>query len=79
MKWNSGLSLYLQLTLFSFFAGKADKLAPGGNTLANESFNKSVASKAPKARHINGSESLSYRVNAATWQKNIGDGDVSMV
>lgn len=26
--------------VFSFFAGKADKLAPGGNTLANESFNK---------------------------------------
>ena len=38
-----------------------------------------VASKAPKARHYSGSESLDYRVKAAACQKNMGHEYVSMV
>ena len=61
-----GSSLKAELTsVFSLFAENADKLAPCGITLANESFNNSVASKAPKARHYSGSESLDYRVDVA--------------
>jgi len=58
-----GESLRAELTkVFLVSAQNAKKLAPCGNTLPNESFNNSVASKAPKARHYSGSESLVYRV-----------------
>ena len=68
-----GESLRAELTkVFLVFAQNAKKLAPCGSTLRNESFNNSVASKAPKARHYSGSESLVYRVKAAACQKNIG-------
>ena len=68
-----GESLRAELTkVFLVFAQNAKKLAPCGNTLPNKSFNNSVASKAPKARHYSGSESLVYRVKAAAGQKNIG-------
>ena len=58
-----GESLRAELTkVFLVSAQNAKKLAPCGNTLPNESFNNSVASKAPKAWHYSGSESLVYRV-----------------
>ena len=75
-----GDSLRAELNrVFTIFAQNAEKLAPCGSTLANESFNNTVASKAPKARHYSGSESLDYRVKAAACQKNMGHGYVSMV
>lgn len=58
-------------------AQNAEKLAPCGSTLANESFNNSVASKAPTACHYSGSESLDFRVKAAACQKNSGHSYVS--
>ncbi|CAC5364760.1 unnamed protein product [Mytilus coruscus] len=48
------------------------KLANLGSTQSNESFNKSVAAKAPKNRFYGGSRSLAYRVAAAVAQKNTG-------
>ena len=65
--------------VFSIFAQNAEKMASCGSTLANESFNNTVASKAPKARHYSGSESLDYREKAAACQKNMGHECVSMV
>ena len=46
--------------VFAIYAQNDEKLAPCGSTLANESFNNSVASKAPKARHYSGSESFDF-------------------
>lgn len=43
-----------------------------GSTQANESFNKTVASKAPKTKFISGSASLNSRVASAVAQKNEG-------
>lgn len=61
-----GDSLRLVLNnVFPIYAQNAEKLAPCGITLANGSFNNSVASKAPKARHYSSSESLDFRVKAA--------------
>lgn len=48
------------------------KLALLGSTQANESFNKMVATKAPKALHLSGSANLNYRVAACVAQKNNG-------
>ena len=58
--------------LFGKFIRQAPKLANLGSTQSNESFNKTVASKAPKSHHYSGSASLSYRVAASVSQKNIG-------
>ncbi|XP_068698222.1 uncharacterized protein [Montipora foliosa] len=65
--------------IFSSFAKNAEKLAPCGSTLSNESFNNTVASKAPKARHYSGSESLDFHVKAATCQKNVGHNYIPLV
>jgi hypothetical protein len=54
---NTSLKLKLE-NLFKVYADNADKLAPYGSTLTNESFNNTVASKAPKNRHYSRSESL---------------------
>lgn len=66
-------------SIFKIFSQNAGKLAPCGSSLANESFNNSVASKAPKARHYSGSESLDYHVKAAACQKNLGHSYVEKV
>lgn len=50
------------------------KLSNLGSTQANESLNKSIASKAPKHLHFSGSASLNYRVAASVAQKNLGHG-----
>jgi len=54
------------------FISSAEKLAPCGSSQANESFNRTVCSKAPKAIHYSNSESLDFRVAVAVCTKNIG-------
>lgn len=61
------------------FAQNAENMVPFGSTQANKSFNNSVVSKAPKARHYSGSESLDYRVKAAVCQNNLGHNCVATV
>ena len=65
--------------IFSSFLNNTEKLAPCGSTLSNEPFNNTVASKAPKARHYSGSESVDFRVKAATCQKNVGHNYIPLV
>ena len=49
-----------------------NKLAFLGSTQANESFNNTLISKAPKARHYSDSSSLQFRLCASVNQKNEG-------
>ena len=51
---------------------QSQKLSTMGSTQANESFNKTVASKAPKTKFYSGSASLNRRVASAVAQKNEG-------
>ena len=65
----------LQLALekvIGTYRKNAGKLASLGSTQSNESFNRIVASKAPKAGHFSGSANLNYRVAAGVAQKNEG-------
>ena len=57
--------------LLGGLADQADKLAPLASSQANDSFNNTVASKAPKTRHYGGSESQDFRVAAAVLQVRI--------
>ena len=57
----------------------ANKLAFLSSTQANESFNNTVASKAPKGRHYSDSLSLQYRLCASVGQKNEGYGYIAGV
>ncbi|CAC5408713.1 unnamed protein product [Mytilus coruscus] len=59
-------------TLFSNYITQSEKLAHLESTQGNESFNNTVASKAPKTRHYGSSGSLGYRVAASVVQKNKG-------
>ncbi|XP_071652436.1 uncharacterized protein [Temnothorax longispinosus] len=59
-------------SVFTRFANNSDKLAPCGSSQGNESFNSTVASKAPKSKYYGASESLNFRVAASVCQKNIG-------
>ncbi|XP_063446744.1 uncharacterized protein LOC134726274 [Mytilus trossulus] len=59
-------------TLFSNYITQSEKLAKLESTQGNESFNDTVASKAPKNRHYGSSGSLGYRVAASVIQKNKG-------
>lgn len=66
-------NLKVRLTeLISRYAANSAKIAPCGSSQANESLNQMIASKNPKSRHYAASESLSFRVQAAICQKNIG-------
>ena len=58
--------------IFSSFAKNAEKLAPCGSTLSNESFNNTVASKAPKARHYSGSEKSWFSCESSHMPKQCG-------
>ena len=58
--------------IFARFALNAGKLAPCASSQANESFDHTVAIKAPKSKFYAGSESLNFRVAASVSQKNIG-------
>ncbi|VDI64025.1 Hypothetical predicted protein [Mytilus galloprovincialis] len=58
--------------IFSSYAEHSNKLANLESTQGNESFNKTVASKAPKSKHYGGSGSLGYRIAASVVQKNRG-------
>ncbi|XP_063436637.1 uncharacterized protein LOC134718075, partial [Mytilus trossulus] len=58
--------------LIEKYKSKASSLRNLGSTQANESFNHSVATKAPKSKHYGGSQSLASRVSSAVLQKNEG-------
>ena len=66
-------ALQVALTkVFDSYIDRSETLAHLGSSQANESFNKTVASKAPKSQHYSGSSSLNYRVAASVAQKNLG-------
>ncbi|KAF4514002.1 UNVERIFIED_CONTAM: hypothetical protein B566_EDAN018654 [Ephemera danica] len=70
---NTQCPLYMEVKkVFVRLSNFSSQLAPCGSTQNNESFNMIVASKAPKARHYGSSASLSYRLDAAASQKNLG-------
>ena len=70
----------LRTALSSVFTNMdTNKLAFLSSTQANESFNNTVASKAPKARHYSDSSSLQYRLYASVSQKNEGYGYIADV
>ncbi|XP_062596747.1 uncharacterized protein LOC134258225 [Saccostrea cucullata] len=54
------------------YKAQSQKLSTMGSTQGNESFNKTVASKAPKTHFYGGSASLNRRVASAVAQKNDG-------
>ena len=60
--------------IFDKQAKNASKLCACGSSNTNESFNMTVAAKAPKTKHYSKSESLDFRVAAAVCQKNVGEG-----
>ena len=65
--------------LFSGYIDQKEKLSSLGSSQANESFNHTVASKAPKTKHYSSSESLSYRLHQSVLQKNEGYSYLPMV
>jgi hypothetical protein len=65
--------------IFQALSSQSLKLTTGGSTQANESFNNMVASKAPKNRHYSSSESLDFRLGAATATKNLGHSYIETV
>ncbi|CAC5422632.1 unnamed protein product [Mytilus coruscus] len=58
--------------LIEKYKSKASSLRNLGSAQANESFNHSVATKAPKSKHYGGSQSLASIVSSAVLQKNEG-------
>ncbi|XP_063400480.1 uncharacterized protein LOC134685041 isoform X2 [Mytilus trossulus] len=60
-------------SVFTKYAENSGKLSSLGSTQANESFNRIVASKAPKQQHYSSSGSLNYRIAACVAQKNEGN------
>ena len=63
----------LHKALLAIYTGlDAQKLAFLSSSQANESFNNTVASKAPKSRHYSESSSLQYHICASVSQKNEG-------
>ncbi|CAG2191810.1 unnamed protein product [Mytilus edulis] len=60
-------------SVFTTYAENAGKLSSLGSTQPNESFNRIVASKAPKQQHYSSSGSLNYRIAACVAQKNEGN------
>ncbi|XP_069122588.1 uncharacterized protein [Argopecten irradians] len=60
------------IALFEKYKLDSEKLSNLASTQANESFNKTVASKAPKSHFYSGSNSLNHRVAASVGQKNVG-------
>ena len=59
--------------IFSVFCKNAHKIAPGGSTNDNESFNNMVAAKAPKRCHFSATNNFASRVNSAVAQKKLGN------
>lgn len=69
----AGEDLRTDLTdLLERFASNSNSLAFGGNSQANESFDNTVASKAPKSRFYGGTSSHHWRVSASVAQNNNG-------
>lgn len=67
------------IDIFSKYRDQSERLSQLSSTQINESFNKTVASKAPKTHFFSGSASLNQRVAAGVAQKNIGYKYVSKV
>ena len=75
-----GNKLYADLDqVFLKQAGSASKLCYNSTSNPNESFNKMVASKAPKAHHYSKSENLTFRIVSAVSQKKHGEGYLRIV
>ncbi len=70
---NQALRIDLE-RLIEQYKENAKKLTCLGSSQANESFNNTVASKAPKTRAYGGSASIVHRVAASVLQKNLGHG-----
>ncbi|XP_057335039.1 uncharacterized protein LOC130673844 [Microplitis mediator] len=68
---NSNLKVALTKCLEKF-THRIARIARGGSSQPNESFNRMVAIKYPKSRHYAESNSYKYRTMAAVCQKNIG-------
>ena len=62
--------------IFDRLKKHSDKLFQLGRTQSNKSFNKTVASKAPKTHLYN---NIGYRADANVAQKNIGQGYLMQV
>ena len=60
-------------------ANNATNLCANASSNSNESFNMTVAAKAPKTKHYSKSETLDYRISAAVCQKNVGEGYLPLV
>lgn len=58
--------------IFKRFAERSERLIKCGTSQANESLNHVIGTKAPKAKHFGGSESLNFRVAAGVAQQNMG-------
>lgn len=65
--------------LFAQYVCNASKLSRLGSSQKNEALNQVISTKAPKAKHFGGSESLCFRVAAATAQANEGRSYVMQV
>ncbi|XP_034942966.1 uncharacterized protein [Chelonus insularis] len=76
----TGEQLKASLTsLFKRQAAKAEELAPGASTQANESLNQMIARHHPKNKFYGASSSIHARIGAAISQKNIGTTYVDVV
>ena len=65
--------------VFAKHAKNAERLCFKVSSNSNESFNRSVAVKAPKSHHFSKSESLNFRVASAVCQKYLGEKYVNVV
>ena len=75
-----GVELRVALNrVFSKHAKNSERLCLKSSSQANESFNRTLAAKAPKSHHFSKSESLNYRIASAVCQKNLGESYVNFV
>ncbi|XP_062576921.1 uncharacterized protein LOC134267321 isoform X2 [Saccostrea cucullata] len=65
--------------IFETFINNAHKISPAASTRDVESFNNSIAAKAPKRLHYSSSSSLQNRVSCAVAEKNMGSTYVNKV
>lgn len=69
---SSDLKIDLEKIFLHKLQPKSKRLSKLSSSQSNESFNSTIASKAPKRLHFSGSASLGYRVSSAVLQKNEG-------
>ena len=66
-------------SVFLKHAKHSARLCYKSSSNANESFNRTIAGKAPKSNHFSKSESLDYRISSAVCQKNMGEKYVNLI